>query len=151
MVKAGRVEHLEWPLRSAQKAAITSLVERSSAVSGRPAMSDHLSLDLANDSPGVVACAISTSTGEMVGYGQASPVHQGYLVGTVGAADVHRGLLAALLERTENTPVTWWVFDPDASSEDAASANGLRPGRQLLQMRCPLPLPTAVNRSAAAA
>jgi mycothiol synthase len=47
--------------------------------------------------------------------------------------------LAAIAER-RGGDVRWWVTDPGAADDDAATAHGLTAERDLLQMRRPLPV-----------
>jgi mycothiol synthase len=146
-----------------------TLVERAVALVGaveaqsdRPALSDHLRLDLlAGDRPGVTAASLDHDgehgpAGTLAAYAQASPANGGWVIGlVVDPAISHRclevgtRLLCALIDGlrspTGGRPaagdtITWWVSDPDGDRADVAAALGLRAGRHLYQMRVPLPL-----------
>lgn len=118
--------------------AIVDLVDAHRGSDGRPALSDQLRLDLVNAAPGTVS-VISGDVGAPRGYGQASPVHGGYLLGVVGQD--RAALLQTLVDRLGDAELTWWEFDPDETSDRLASSVGLHRGRELLQMRVDLPLP----------
>jgi mycothiol synthase len=79
----------------------------------------------------------STWTLELVADGTHSARH----------AIVHAVLSAARAEiaAAGGGDLRWWVFDVGADADELAASIGLVPGRALLQMRVPLPLPAAVD------
>ncbi len=144
------------PTLVARALALVEVIERRS---DRPALSDHLRLDLlGGDRPGVTAASLDHdgASGELAAYAQASPANGGWVVGLVvdpaiadRCLEVGTQVLCALIRglRTANgdaaldtDTITWWVSDPDGERAAVAAALGLRPERQLHQMQVALPL-----------
>jgi mycothiol synthase len=115
-------------------------------------LNDHLRADLAQGPrPGFVA--VQTFEGErLVGWAQASTGNEGFVVDSIirwgmrsddDLADARLQSLYTLLEHLPaEAAITWWTHDPAVAGPIAGSL-GLVPGRALLQMRRPLPLPDA--------
>jgi mycothiol synthase len=112
---------------------------------GERALSDHLWLDLrAGGRPGFVA-VIARRDGAVSAYAQLSATNEGLLFGVAGSPDDPgwRAAAAAALATARGRQVEWWVTNPGDGARQLAADHGLMPGRQLLQMRRPLPLDEA--------
>lgn len=115
-------------------------------------LNDHLRADLAQGPrPGFVA-ALATQHDVLVGYAQASAGNAGFVVDSIVWSGVDADidavrieLLAALLDALPpDAAITWWTHDADDTAP-VVDALGLVPGRALLQMRVPLPLPASAS------
>lgn len=115
-------------------------------------LSDHLHTDLEQGPrDGFVAVLAEDESGVLVGYAQASVGNDGFVVDSIvwssydGDIDATRlRLLRAVVDEVPaDDGVTWWTHRGDGV-EPVAVALGLVPGRALLQMRRPLPLPPAI-------
>lgn len=126
-------------LDPAMRARAIDFVESQRTPDGRGALSDQLAVDLRDATPDTVVC-VALDGDELVGYAQVSRVHGGALMGIVAPAPLWAELGARVVAAAPARPITWWVFDPDATSDEVAQRLALRPGRRLLQMRVPLPL-----------
>jgi mycothiol synthase len=130
-------------------AAIGRLLAAAERADGHEPLSDQHRLDLAGGGGAGFAAVEAADDGETIGLAvvaqgnQSStlelvidPAHRGELV-PLGAE-----LIAAALDvvrREGGGPVHWWVFEPNAEHDELARRFGLTPGRELLQMRRPLP------------
>jgi mycothiol synthase len=153
---------IERAMDPAAIAAVRTLVDTTHTADGDRPLSDHVWLDLLNGGrPGFVGVMAHARSGrdgdadELVGYGQASVAHDGWMVELVVAPD-HRTDLHAISQRLLRAVVDviaadgggrvdWWVFDPRAEHDALAAEVGLRPDRELHQMRRPLPTGGAVT------
>lgn len=131
--------------------AVLSFLRGVDALDG-DTLDDHLQADLQStddsaDATPFTAAVAHDHSGRVVGYAQASLANGGHVVDSVvwpRDTDVSellreqllRSLLAELPSRSS---VTWWTHE-SARSTDLARSLGLVPGRQLLQMRRPLPI-----------
>ena len=122
------------------RAAVDRFLEHASITHGTR-LNDHLRADL-SQGPRAGYVAVQAFDGEqLVGYAQASTGNEGYVVDAITGPGAHEPLLRALLaELPSDAAITWWTKDAEAAAPVAA-ALGLVPGRALLQMRRPLPLP----------
>jgi mycothiol synthase len=139
--------------------AVAELVGRVEAVTGHPPLSERKQLELARTSwddeasraAGITARVDGRSG--LVGYAQLvgdGPDWQ-YAVELVvdpaapRAEDVAEALLGAAIGQVAalgGGSVRLWVSPATAADDGRAAAHGLRVERDLLQMRCPLPLPS---------
>jgi mycothiol synthase len=115
-------------------------------------LSDHLWLDLAQGGREGFAGLLAWEPGHdhPVAYAQVSKGNGSWALELVidphhryEAMDIGPELLSAALDIIRNEGgghVHWWVFEPTSAHSQMAEAVGLRPGRQLYQMRCALPL-----------
>jgi mycothiol synthase len=137
--------HADEALR-AEVGALLDRVEHSGRVRF---LSDHLWLDLLHGGrDGFTAATARADDGALIAYGQASAANEGYVVeaGSGAAADaaiaLERDVLGAILADLRDRhvgPVTWWVHDVTTEHDSLASRLGLKPERDLYQMRRPLP------------
>jgi mycothiol synthase len=118
-------------------------------------LNDHLRADLTQGPrPGFVA-ALATQHDALVGYAQASAGNAGFVVDSIVGSDVdadidtvRADLLGALLDALpDDAAITWWTHDTDDAAP-VVEALGLVPGRALLHMRVPLPLPSSTVAAA---
>jgi mycothiol synthase len=139
-------------LEPAEVAAVTDLVGRASRALGRPALSDHLRIELAHGgAPGFSAVLAHDADGHgLRAYAQVAHANETWNVEVVVdpedpavLASAGGALLADALGAIADAgggPVHWWVFDPSPVTERLATGAGLAPNRTLYQMRRPLPL-----------
>lgn len=139
-------------LGPADRDAVVSFLRRVDALGG-DTLDDHLQADLQADpadtgEPGAfVTAAAFDPAGSLVGYAQASTVHDGHVVDSVvwpqfdGDADLlsEQLLREVLTAVPAQSAVTWWAHE-SARSTTLARSLGLEPGRRLLQMRRSLPV-----------
>ena len=130
---------------------------------GRGLSDDRLrALDRARRQPGDrhVSCfAARDGAGSLVGWAQIDGTDGGRVPSLEVAAlpdaspTVDRLLDAALGAHATKGggPLRWWVGHASPADDDRATGRGFAVERELLQMRCPLPLPTAVPAGAATA
>ncbi|HEX3981734.1 MAG TPA: mycothiol synthase [Acidimicrobiales bacterium] len=138
--------------------AVADLVRRVEAVTGFPALSERKQMELARNSwedraGGSVGITARAAPGAgLVGYAQVvddGPQGRYALEITVdpdapGAGGVAEALLAAATDRVATLgggSVRLWVSGASATDDARAAEHGFRLERELLQMRCPLPLP----------
>lgn len=136
---------------------LESLVARATADTGRPALSDHLALDLATSigADGEVAdppllVLGRDDHGALIAFSQASFVAAGRALEIVvdptmpdAARTVERELLGEAFERIGGLGgghVDWWIDRPTDEHDAAAAGAGMTRSRTLLEMRRPLPL-----------
>ncbi len=138
-------------------AAVSELLDAAAEVDGHPPLDEHQWLDLVNggrhDFAGLVAW--EPGHGHPVGYAQVTREASGTHEATWAlewVVDPHhrrpdlgiaRTLLAAaigLVADAGGGHVHMWVPKPSATTDDLAAAVGLRRGRELRQLRRPLPL-----------
>jgi mycothiol synthase len=131
-------------LDSADRAAVDALLDAAAKITGEPALSDHLRLDLqAGGTRGFVA-AFAGEDG-LDGYAQVSAANESASVEIVihpdaAAATEHLSieLLRAVRAAVEG-PLYWWVHGITPLDERIAASVGMSPERRLLQLRRPLP------------
>jgi mycothiol synthase len=130
-------------------AAIGRLLDAAERAEGHEPLSDQHRLDLAAGGGAGFAAAVVGDDSETIGLAVVSQgnrsstlelvIHPGHRaeLGSVGA-----DLIAAALDVVRSDgggPVHWWVFDPNAEHDELARLFELTAGRELLQMRRPLP------------
>jgi mycothiol synthase len=132
---------------------LVAAIESIAAASGRPALSDHLWLDLlAGGAPGFRVVTVSEqdeASGERVlAVAQASAANEGLVMEVAAAPGVDAAValdaadtLLDAIARSGGGAVTWWVDDADDAVRSLAAASGLTPARELHEMRRPLPHP----------
>ena len=137
---------------------VSGLVEAAWHADGTRPLSDHLWLDLREGGRTGFAGALmrDTDSGALLGYAQVSrgntqrgrtswsldviihPHHR------YDSREIAPPLVRAALDVVADEGgghLHWWVFEPNNLHADLATEFGLDPGRRLLQMRVPLPLP----------
>jgi mycothiol synthase len=136
-------------------ASVGALLAEAERVDGHKPLSDHLWLDFVNGGRagfvGVIAHDADRdgSSDAPVAYAQASRANSSWIVELV-VAPSHRGDLFAIgreligatfdvIGADGGGRVDWWVFEPTPAHDELAAAIGLRPERELSQMRRPLP------------
>ena len=136
-------------------ADVIELLGTVGTVDGFPALSEQKRIELADSSGGAPAgrsLARLRRSGRLVGYGHLSRGNDSWGIEIVVHPD-HRAdgmaealgsaLLAPLLDevgRQGGGQVYFWAPRASAVHDRIAEANGLRPGRELIQMRVPLPI-----------
>ena len=145
---------------------VGSLVERVEAIQGHAPLSEHKHMVLARSEWGVVPGTGGPSDGSLdfgivatvggrmppVGYAQASGVGptREYAVEVVvdpetpGPGEVTGALTAAAVDRVAalgGGTLRLWVPQATTGDDERALRHGFSPERDLIQMRCPLPLP----------
>jgi mycothiol synthase len=152
-----RVEIVSRP-EGAVLTRLVSAVDRIEAASGRPALSDHLRLDLlAGGAPGFRIVTVAEPDGtqdRVLAVAQASAANEGLVMEVAALPDAEPAIaldaadtLLDAIARTGGGAVTWWVDDADDGVRSLAASFGLAPTRALHEMRRPLPHP---DRSAVA-
>ncbi len=142
------VEIIKHPTAAERRTAI-EFVEQVAASTGARPLSDHLWLDLTvGDGDGFVAIRLADETGS-VAYAQVSAANESSALEVIvdpRAAD-RRALRDDAVEtavdavrRAGGGALTWWIDDPGPDDLEFARNVGLHPGRQLYEMRRPLPL-----------
>jgi mycothiol synthase len=142
-------------LEPKDQADVTDLLAAVGAADGFPALSEQkrheVSVGSDGTSAGTRSLARLTGSGRLVGYGHLSrgndswgieiaihPDHRGADAEPLGSA-----LLRSLLEEVGTQgggQVYFWAPRADALHDRIAASSGLQPGRELIQMRVPLPL-----------
>jgi mycothiol synthase len=118
---------------------------------GFRALSDQTWLDLANRvGQGFAAVLAIDEVGSFAGYAQVDRANASTTVELVIAAEVRRAareltplILSAALDLVAadgGGPVHWWVHHPDDTADAIAGEAGFALGRQLFQLRRPLPI-----------
>ena len=138
-------------------ADVQGLLGAAERADGHRPLSDHLWLDLVEGGRAGFAGLIAWEPGHAhpIGYAQVSKGNESWALEVV--IDPHHrydmlgigpGLLDAALgvvAEEGGGHVHWWVFEPTNVHEQLARGAGLVPGRQLLQMRRPLPTEFATD------
>lgn len=148
------VSRPEGPLHDRLVSAVATIA----ATSGRPALSDHLWLDLlAGGAPGFRIVTVSEPDGasdRVLAVAQTSAANEGLVMEVASTPGVDPAIaldaadtLLDAVARSGGGAVTWWVDDADDAVRALAAAFGLAPTRALHEMRRPLPHP---DRSAVA-
>jgi mycothiol synthase len=134
-------------------AAVERLLAAAERVDGRPPLSDQHRLDLGRGE-GEGFAAVTARDDDMtddvtIGLALVSPGNHSSAVELVvdperrdEVLSVGTGLLAAALDAVRQDgggPVNWWVFDPTEDHAELARRLGMTLGRELRQMRRPLP------------
>jgi mycothiol synthase len=136
------------------QADVAELLAAVAAVDGHPALSEQKRIEVnagASGAAGARSLARQVGSGRLVGYGHLSRGNESWGIEIVIHPD-HRAsdaeslgsvLLGSLLEeigRQGGGQVYFWAPRASAVHDHIAEANGLEPGRDLIQMRVPLPL-----------
>jgi mycothiol synthase len=131
-------------------ARVEALLERATAADGRRPFSERKWIDLVEAGPEGLATIVATDGEDTSGVAQVSghagawgvevvvDPRQRHRAEAIGAA-----LVRAALDEVAGAgggTVHLWVTSAGAVDDRVAAANGLRPGRELLQMRRPLPV-----------
>ena len=131
---------------------VNGLLEAAERADGQRALSDHLWLDLRQGGRKGFAALIGWEDDHdhLVAYAQVSRGNDSWSVDLVvhphhryDMAMIGPTMLDAALDivRSEGGGhVHWWVFEPSAIYFELAEKIGLHPGRELFQMRRPIPL-----------
>jgi mycothiol synthase len=141
------------------RSPVTDLLAAAEAADGERALDDHMWLDLCDGGrPGFAAITAVDTDGNLAAYGQVSLGNQSWLIDLVVHPDHRRSdeqiehLAGHILHAGADTirhagggHVHWWVSRSTAIHERLAATIALHPGRELLQMRCALPLVAEVR------
>ncbi|HWM21778.1 MAG TPA: mycothiol synthase [Ilumatobacteraceae bacterium] len=136
-------------------ASVSALLTDVERADGHKPLSDHLWVDLVSGGRAGFVGVIAPDgdrdggSGTPVAYVQASRANASWMLELV-VAPSHRGDLVAIgrdliraafdvIGAEGGGRVDWWVFEPTPAHDELAAAIGMRPERQLLQMRRPLP------------
>ncbi len=134
-------------------AEVSELLQQAAAADGHRPLGEHKWLDLVHGGRTGFAGFVARDGrgGPLVGYAQLSRGHATWGLEVVIRPDqrgpescVGTDLVSAALEevrRQGGGHVHWWVPKPTAATDTMAAACGLARGRDLYQMRCPLPVP----------
>jgi mycothiol synthase len=136
-------------LDPADRAAIAGLLTAAEEADGHAPLSDQQRLDLEAGGSDGFAAVVATEERTPVGLAVVSQGNQSSTIEVVidpshraeGAA-VGADLLTAAFDVIRSDgggEVHWWVFEPGSEHDELARRFGLRVGRELLQMRRPLP------------
>jgi mycothiol synthase len=137
-------------LGAPERASLDRLFERVERADQRPALSDHLLLDLRDGgAPGFVAATFRDDCGaEALAYAQASAANETLALEIVvdpahrvELDDVGHALVAAVVDDLAGRgggSLDWWIHGDPAHAAVAARA-GFREVRRLIEMRRPLP------------
>jgi mycothiol synthase len=160
------VTHRPGPETLSTVGALLAAVE---ATDGHHPLSDDVRLALSSGSPDVIAFVARSSPGavgpvggeqsargdggrgEVIGYAQLGRNHRGWSLEIAvhpGARDHRATVMAGLLEAARHAvadagggQLQLWTFHPGVDDDRVARSAGLTPGRDLLQMRRPMPVP----------
>lgn len=156
------LSYTDWtgPLDTADHRRLLALVEpliaTAETIDGRPALSDHLGIDLRHAGPRFRAVTATDPHGHVVGYAQRSSTNRSASIEAVidpaardsieplstlvhRIADTSADTLADTAPVDATTRVNWWVHAPSEVAAQVASDLGFVERRRLLQMRRPLP------------
>lgn len=130
--------------------AVERLIVDAADRDGYRSLSDHLCLDLFNrSSDGFTAVLAVDELNQLGGYAQLARANESTVIELVVAPDQrHDSTLVPLLLRAAlddvahagGGTVNWWVHHPDGGADLLAADVGLHLGRNLLQLRCELPI-----------
>lgn len=151
MGTVGAVEYdVEVRVDPARRASIGHLLAEVGRAERRPALSDHLLLDL-RDGGGegfVAVVASADASSDPIAYAQASRANDGHVVEMVigsaarpHVATIARGLLDRVTRAVAGSggeSLNWWIHG-DAALARVAEGSGFVETRRLHQMRMPLP------------
>jgi mycothiol synthase len=136
-------------LDAADRSAIGAVLAAAERADGHEPLSDQQRLDLARGGGGGFAAVVARDENEPVGLAVISQGNQSSTIELVidpaqraDFTSVGAELLAAALDVVRSDgggEVHWWVFQPGAEHDVLAGRFGLTVGRELLQMRRPLP------------
>lgn len=141
--------------------AIDHLVTSAAVHDGYSSLSDHLWLELMNNRGRDVRAVLANDHGgDLIGYAQLAKANESTAIELLVApqvgehsSELRSALLQSALELVAadgGGGVNWWVHHPDSTADTIAAGAGLALGRQLLQMRCSLPVsngPTVETRA----
>jgi mycothiol synthase len=134
-------------------AGVQALLDAAQRADGNRPLADHLWLDLVHGGRAGFAGLVAWEPGHdhPVAYAQVSRGNDSWALELVidphhryEALTIGPELLGAALDVVRGEGgghVHWWVFEPTNAHHEIARVVGLAPGRSLLQMRRPLPLP----------
>lgn len=135
----------------AERRRLVDFVEQCTQRLGTRPLSDHLWLDLTNGtSEGFVAATVADESG-ILALAQVSSANDSASLEVVVDPDVDdsRAIRDDIVETITDSvrhhgggKLFWWVDDPDPVDVALAERIGLRPDRELLELRRPLPLDT---------
>ncbi|HEX4245242.1 MAG TPA: mycothiol synthase [Acidimicrobiales bacterium] len=141
------------------QADVAELLGTVAAVDGEPALSEQKRIEFdagpAGASTGARSLARLTDSGRLVGYGHLSRGNDSWGIEIAVHPDHREGaeaeslgsvLLASLLDEISTQgggQAYFWAPRAGAVHDRIATANGLQPGRELIQMQVPLPLAPA--------
>ncbi|MDQ1374052.1 MAG: mycothiol synthase [Actinomycetota bacterium] len=146
-----RVEALP-ALDEVDLAAVTRLLDRAEAADGRRPLSERKWIDLVEAGPEGLAAVVARDTddGPPIGFAQVSGHGGAWGVELVvdpeertGGEAIGAALLAAAVDAVAGAGggrLYLWVSHAGAGDDRVAAASGLAPGRELYQMRRPLPV-----------
>jgi mycothiol synthase len=146
------------------QADVTALLAAAAAVDGQPALSEQKRIEVSarpdEVTTGARALARRRDSGRLVGYGHLSRGNESWGIEIVVHPDDRADaeplgslLLGSLLEEVGTLgggQVYFWAPRASAVHDHIAEANGLEVGRDLIQMRVPLPLAPQPHRDAEA-
>ncbi len=124
------------------------LLDDAAGADGRPALSDHLMLDLTShdgDAVGVLA----VRDARPIAYAQASRANEGFTSEVVVHPDARAdpellddivAALTAAVAAAGGGQLDWWIHRPSPATADAAERHGFRTVRSLHRMAAPLPV-----------
>ena len=137
------------------------LLASAARADGRPPLNDHLRLDLAaGGHDGFVVVEALDADDSPIAYAQVSRGNEAWELGVVvdpGDADRYVELAEALIAEAAaqlrdqgGGRLFWWVHQPNAVEAAVAEQAGMRPARELHQLRRPLPtgLPVGIETRA---
>jgi mycothiol synthase len=140
---------LKRQLDATDRSAIGELLAAAEDADGHEPLSDQQRLDLARGGGAGFAAVVARDEDKPVGLAVISQGNQSSTIELVidpaeraDVASVGADLLAAALDAVCSDvggAVHWWVFQPGAEHDELATRFGLTVGRELLQMRRPLP------------
>ena len=142
-------------------AAVSELLDVAEAADGHQALGDHQWIDLVDGGREGFAGLVAWEPGHdhPVGYAQVTRGPQSWALEfvvdphhrTPGNPIAHRLIAEALrvIESEGGGHVHLWVYKPSQDTDQIVTGLGLSRGRDLLQMRLPLPLPASVAASGA--
>ncbi len=138
-------------LAPADRADVMELLDAATRADGHRPLADHLWLDLVDGGRPGYAGVVAWEDGHEhpIAYAQLSRGNASWALEVVvhphhryDAPLIGPELVAAAVDVVRGDGgghVHWWVFEPSAFHVEVAASVGLRPGRRLFQMRCPLP------------
>lgn len=136
------------PLVAHRDASVHQLLERCRVVDRHPPLSDHALAALVTGAPDVDALVVLDAQSRLVGYAQATPTAEAPPTWTIDIAidpaDRHDHVnildstfdaILAKVRRRGGRAVQWWCHQPTDADRNVAERHGLRPTRELLEMR----------------
>lgn len=130
------------------RASVAQLLERCRIGQGRPPLDDHALFALVNSDPAIATFGVLDPSGWLSGYVQATPTSEVPPTWTIDVAidprsrhdrsvilDIAFSAVLESVHERNGRAVQWWCHEATDTDRAIAERHGLRPARELLEMR----------------